>query len=177
MFIVPSNILALSIPLYGVINPEAGLRTNLLLPVDYAHAIFWLRDFGQPGQVVLAPPASSLWIPAYTSDRIVYGHPFETLSAAQKLEEVSAWYHLKPPAKPDETKPNYDSALARYNMLMSWYGGQNCKDLIDRYKVRYVLIGPDELSQDMPATTCASTFAKPVATFGGVAVYDVFTAP
>jgi len=176
VFIVPSNILALGIPLYGVLNPKAGLDTNLLLPTNYANAIFWLRDYGQPGEVVLAPPASSAWIPAYSTDRVVYGHPYETLKAGQKLEEVNAWYHFKEPIKPDDKTPDYNTALARYNMLMAWYNGQNCSELLDKYKVRYVMIGPLELDPTLPAAICARTFTKPVATFGDVALHDVFTA-
>lgn len=176
VFILPSNILALGIPLFGVINSEAGLRTNLLLPTNYASAIFWLRDYGQPGEVALAPPSPSIWIPAYTSERIVYGHPYETLNALQKQEEMNAWYHLQEPVKPDEKTSDYDKALARYNMLLAWYNGKNCSELLDKYKVRYVMIGPLELAPTLPAAICARTFTKPVATFGDVALYDIFTA-
>lgn len=110
VFMMPSNILAAGVPLFGVQNSPEGLSTGLLLPREEAAAIQWLRAEGQSGEVVLAPINVSLWIPAYTPLRVVYGHPTETLNAALHNTEVTAWY-----------------------------AGFQCQEIIALYKVRYIL--------------------------------------
>lgn len=112
---VPSNVLALGIPLFGLINPEAGLSQRLLVQRGYWDAMSWLADHGKADDVVLAGPNVSLWIPAWGDKRVVYGHPWETIDAPTKLAEVTAWYE-----------------------------GEDCAPLLDRYHVRYVVVGPQE---------------------------------
>jgi hypothetical protein len=148
VFILPSNILALGIPLFGVVfNPQAGITGGQNLPAGYGQAINWLRTDAVPDQVVLALPKPSLWIPAYSSQRVVYGHPFETLDADRKLKQVTAWYQ-----------------------------GTGCQELIQRYNVRYILFqyppGPDD-----PAVSDACLkqlgLDKPVVSFDDVSLYEV----
>jgi hypothetical protein len=96
---------------------------------------------------VLAPPRVSLWIPAYAYQRVVYGHPFETLDAAAKLKAVN-----------------------------DWYTGKNCGELLREYHVRYVLSGDFEaLAMDDASDACLKTqqLDPPVATFGNVSIYEV----
>ena len=147
VFILPSNVLALGIPLFGVAKPSAGIENWQLLPADYNAAIHWLRDQAFLNQIVLAPPRVSLWIPAYSSQHVVYGHPFETLNAATKLAEVN-----------------------------DWYAGKNCYDLIQKYGVHYILGGDfDTLGMPGATDTCIQTLnlGEPVATFDHVSIYEV----
>jgi hypothetical protein len=147
VFIIPSNVLSLSIPLFGILKPSAGIQNWQLLPADYNAAIQWLRDDAVQNQVVLAPPRVSLWIPAYAYQRVVYGHPFETLNAAAKLKEVN-----------------------------DWYTGKNCGELLREYHVRYVLSGDfGALAMDDASDACLKTqqLDPPVATFGNVSIYEV----
>lgn len=115
MLVAPSNVLALSIPLFGLVNPEAGLSQRLIVERGYWEAMNWLEDNGKPDDVVLASPNVSLWIPAWSSKRVVYGHPWETLNAEIKLAQVRAWY-----------------------------AGEGCDDLLAQYHVRFVVLGPQE---------------------------------
>lgn len=92
VFILPSNALSIFIPLAGVGNASLGLTGSLLLPKSYVQAINWLRTNGEPGAVVLASYSPSLWIPAYSDLRVVYGHPLETLHSKQRFAEVLDWY-------------------------------------------------------------------------------------
>ncbi len=153
VFIVPSNVFALLLPLVGVAQPKAGIDNNQLLPADYGAAISWLREHTGSESVVLAPPAPSLWIPAYTPAHIIYGHPYETVDAAQRLREVQ-----------------------------NWYSGENCGDLLTKYHVEYVLVGPvqaaknavpgaDNTTASMGNTPCAQVLSTPIITFGSVAIY------
>ncbi len=149
VFILPSNILSLGLPIFGVISPPAGVKSFQILSADYSQAINWLRDNGTPGKIVLAPPRISLWIPAYTSLRVVYGHPYETLDASEKISQV-----------------------------IDWYQGNNCQALIDQYDVRYI-ISPDKSAlSDEPASysdACIKTLKldQPVKTFNDVAIYKI----
>ncbi len=115
VLVAPSNVLALGIPLFGLVNPEAGLSQRLMVERGYWEAMNWLADNGKPDDVVLAGPNIGLWIPAWSSKRVVYGHPWETLDADVKRAQVQAWY-----------------------------SGENCDDLLARYHVRYVVLGPQE---------------------------------
>lgn len=147
VFIIPSNVLSLGIPLFGILKPSAGIQNWQLLPADYSAAIQWLRDDAIRNQVVLAPPRVSLWIPAYSYQRVVYGHPFETLNAAAKLKEVN-----------------------------DWYAGNNCSELIQKYRVRYVLSGDFKtLTMDDASGACVKTLQldPPVVTFGSVSIYEI----
>lgn len=119
VLIIPTNIINLAVPLYGVISsPESGLDTGLLLQTDYWDAIKWLEENGDTDAVVLAAPNVSIWVPAYTHQVVVYGHEFETVPAEERLEQVEAWYR-----------------------------GQDCTTLLGDslpFTVRYVLWGPQE---------------------------------
>jgi hypothetical protein len=150
VFILPSNILSLGIPLFGVSSPQAGITGNQLLPADYAEAINWLRVNARSGQVVLAPPRLSLWIPAYSPLRVVYGHPFETLNATEKLAEVEDWYQ-----------------------------GKNCQELLRKYNIRYVVsadLNIENLNgkpEDEYNDACTKTLGTAVKTFDTIAIYEI----
>ncbi len=119
VFLVPSNIIMLVVPLFGVVaSPERGLNAGLLLQSDYWHMFQWLDDSGEVDKVVLASPNVSLWVPAYTDEVVVFGHPFETINAKERLDQVRAFYR-----------------------------GQDCTTLIGDtldFRVRYILWGPQE---------------------------------
>ena len=149
VFIVPSNILALSIPIYGVVRPDAGIDNFQLLYAGHGEAIQWLKKNGYPNDIVLAPPGPSLWIPAYTDLRVVYGHPYETLNAAEKFKEVTAWYD-----------------------------GEDCNTVIDKYHVRYIVsdyVQPTKDSASSPPTSgCYKSLNQPVASFDNVYIYALY---
>lgn len=119
VFIVPSNILVLGIPLVGVVgDPDSGLEAGMLLESDYWHAFQWFDKNGDPDAVVLAAPNVSLWIPAYSDQVVVYGHDYETV--------------------PNET---------RKEQVMAWYRGEDCTTLLSDqvpFEVRYIVEGPRE---------------------------------
>ena len=119
VFILPSNILVLGIPLVGVVgDPDSGLEAGLLLESDYWDSIQWLEAQPDKDQVVLASPNVSLWIPAYTNQVVVYGHRFETVPNDEREAQVEAWYR-----------------------------GQDCETLLGDdvpFDVRYILVGPQE---------------------------------
>jgi hypothetical protein len=119
VFIVPTNVLVLGIPLFGAVaDPQSGLSSGMLLQTDYWNTFQWLRDSGEPNAVVLASPNVSMWVPAYTAEVVVYGHPLETVPSETRLTEVEAWYR-----------------------------GQDCTTLLSDelpFRVRYIIWGPQE---------------------------------
>lgn len=149
VFIVPSNILAISIPIYGVVKPDAGIENFQLLHAGHGEAIQWLKANGRTNDVVLAPPGPSLWIPAYTDLRVVYGHPYETLNATQKFKEVTAWFD-----------------------------GEDCNTAIEKYHVRYIISDYIQPGRDgtvePPASGCFKNLNSPVASFHNVFIYALY---
>jgi hypothetical protein len=119
VFIVPSNVLNLGIPLFGaVFNTDSGLENGLLLETDYWNTFDWLRDNAADDAVVLASPNVSLWIPAYTNQLVVFGHQYETVPNDERLEQVK-----------------------------NWYRGEDCETLLSDdlpFHVRFIMWGPQE---------------------------------
>lgn len=137
VFLVPTNILVLGVPLVGAVaNPDSGLDTGLLIETDYWRAIQWLDNHGPAEAVVLASPKISLWIPAYTNKRVVYGHPYETIHAEEREAQVEAFY-----------------------------AGEDCETLLGGdlgFVVKYIIYGPREaqLAANNESTTPQPTAGR-----------------
>jgi hypothetical protein len=144
--LLPSNVMVAGLPLFGLLNAPDGLATQLLVPTDYSQAFHWLARVGGRDQVVLAPPQPSLWLPAYSPLRVVYGHPFETIRAGEKRAAVEAWYN-----------------------------GGDCEGLLTRYNVRFIVArrdGDPTLDVAWPqACLEALNLGEPAAQFGAVYVW------
>jgi hypothetical protein len=116
---LPSNVLALLVPLYGgAFNREEGAEVGLVIENDYVQAFDWLQENGIENEIVLAAPPVSVWTPAETNLRVVYGHPLETVHADRREQQVEAFYD-----------------------------GDDCDDLFDDdvgFSVDYVVWGPRE---------------------------------
>jgi hypothetical protein len=135
-------------PVLYLILPAAGARTapeqssGVMLQQGYLDAFAWIEASDTGETVVLAAPAPSAWIPGYTGHRVVYGHPYETLQADTRRAEAQAWYAL--PA------------------------GPQCSELLDRYAIALVMVGPQERA--LGPAGCAETLNL-AAEFGAVQVY------
>jgi hypothetical protein len=151
LFVVclPSNALALILPVSSALNPRVGLESGVLLTADDSQALDWLQENITSTSVVMALPKLSLWIPAKTSARVVYGHPFETVYAADKLKKVR-----------------------------DFYSGADCSLTAPGYTITHVIIGPNPTqdNKDDPApnpenTQCRATLGRELARFGSVTIY------
>lgn len=150
IFLLPSNLLNLALPLFGVVaSPESGLENGMLVESDYWEAFAWLSDQGETDAVVLAAPTISVWIPAYTPDRVVYGHEYETVPARKRLAQVERWYR-----------------------------GEDCATLLGGavpFHVQYIFWGPQEqaFAEDSAASSCVGSLPDrtPRETFGDVTVF------
>lgn len=61
---------------------------RIYLNADEVAAFEWLQTHAPRDGIVLAAPETGAFIPAYTSQRVVYGHPYETVDAARKKQQV-----------------------------------------------------------------------------------------
>jgi hypothetical protein len=102
----------LFVPLVSVAGVAQG-RPPLVMTGDEAAACAWLGENTMWTDTVLAPPESGQFIPAWAGNRVVYGHPFETIDAGAKEAEAARFYSLEA------------STAER-------------RDLLERYGVRYV---------------------------------------
>jgi hypothetical protein len=108
---------------------------------DYAVAFQWLNQNTSSDDVILASEPVSVWVPSWVGSHVVYGHPFETLNAVLKQQQV-----------------------------LNWYGGQinDCAVLIAEYHVQYVIDGP--LEKELGQTDCLDNLTQ-VFQSGTVTVY------
>jgi hypothetical protein len=103
----------LFVPLVAVAGVAQG-RQPLVMSGDEAAALAWLHGHTAWTDTVLAPPDAGQFVPAWAGNRVVYGHPFETVDAKTK-----------------------EAAAARFYDAESTT--QERRALLDRYGVRYVL--------------------------------------
>jgi len=55
-------------------------------------ALTWLRENAPRDAVVLCGPETGMFVPAWAGQRVVYGHPFETVRAAEREEQVRRFW-------------------------------------------------------------------------------------
>jgi hypothetical protein len=111
-----SQFLMLFWPVLPAITGYPQAAKGIFLERDYAVAFQWLETRTTDTDVILASPLASAWIPGWSGSRVVYGHPYETLDAEAKKQQVLDWYS----------------------------GDTDCEALLGEYNVRYVLYGPEE---------------------------------
>lgn len=156
--IIPSNVFIMAVPLVGAVaNTQSGLDSKLLLETDYANLLAWIRvrvppQMGVRPTVILASPDISLYIPGWGGPRVVYGHPYETVDAERKRQQVEAWYRGEDCTLPDGE--SWDRA---------------------RWRVDYIVLGPREraLSAETGSDVCYADLGEPWGAFGDVAIYRV----
>jgi hypothetical protein len=103
--------------LFVIVVSVAGVaqgRAPLVMTADEAAAFAWLHEHTEWTDTVLAPADSGQFIPAWAGNRVVYGHPFETIDAENKEREVIRFYS-------------------------SEVTSEERQALLDRYGVQYVL--------------------------------------
>jgi hypothetical protein len=147
--IAASNILVLVLPLRPLTDESVRGTKHVLLQEDYVNAFRWLRDNDAAGEVILASPDVSLWIPAQIGARVIYTHPQQTIQPTAKKQAVLEWYR--------EIDPTRCEPLLQGEFS---YTGS--------YQVRYVLVGPKEA--EIGESICLHMLHL-VQSFGEVQIY------
>jgi hypothetical protein len=111
LLVVPSNIIVAVKPLSQLPEARVSVDAGTLLSKDYVAALQATQSQADAQDVVLAPVPVSLWIPALTPQKVVYGHRAETAFAAEKTLQLWLWFN------------------ARYG----------CHDVVERYQVRFII--------------------------------------
>jgi len=88
LLVLPTNLVVLLTARYGVQSHDP----LLYLSQAEAQAIDWLEVHTTPDALVLAAPATGMFIPAHSGRRVIYGHPFETVSAAEEEKAVESFF-------------------------------------------------------------------------------------
>lgn len=89
-FFMPTTALAIALPLVGTVEPAAR-GYPYYLTADETAALDWIEQQTPPHSIILASPELSLFIPAW-GRRVIYGHPYETLRAAQRERAVRDFF-------------------------------------------------------------------------------------
>ena len=80
--------IVLLIAVFGVL----GLEPQIVLIKHESLAFEWIDENLSNESLMLAAPDTGLYLPAYSSIRVVYGHPFETLRAEEQEASVISFY-------------------------------------------------------------------------------------
>ncbi len=125
----------------------AALAREPLFYVSEAEwrAINWLREEAAPDDVVMCAPTTGMFIPAWAGQRVVYGHPFETVDAAQREAQVTAFW---------------SGAMGRAEQ----------ERFLTENNVRYLFIGPRERALGDPGIPEGARLRF---RFGDVVIYEL----
>lgn len=83
-----TNIIVLTSGMVGA----AGKASQIVIHREEMAAYHWLAT-NEPGdQIVLAAERNGLRIPAYSDQKVLYGHPFETVDAETKRMEITSFF-------------------------------------------------------------------------------------
>jgi hypothetical protein len=105
--------------LFLLLGSLAAVRSGdprLFLHRDEVPALAWLRDHAPAEALALAAPQTGLLIPAWAGQRVIYGHPFETIHADERKSLVTGFF----------TSP------------------AGAEQVLDAFPVNYVFFGPRE---------------------------------
>jgi hypothetical protein len=82
-------------PVFLVLTSSLGALAGhplLYLSEGEWAAMAWLREHAPSDAVVLCAPETGMFVPAWAGQRVVYGHPFETVDAGERQAEVERFW-------------------------------------------------------------------------------------
>lgn len=118
LFSIPTNLFILFITKNAIDNMDS----KLYLKSGEIDAFKWLVENTPKQSCVLSSPESGLFIPAFTGEHVVYGHPFETINADVNKQFV----------------------LDFFTKMTTSYDKEKVHRLLDEYNVDYIFYGPRE---------------------------------
>jgi hypothetical protein len=121
----------------------AARDPRIYLTTNEAAALSWLQVNAPRDAVVLASPEMGSFIPAFAGQRVVYGHPYETVNAKAREQQVKDFYADAP-----------DHA-----------------QVLNDYAVTYIVFGPRE--RELGAFDATQLPVEEVFSSGDVQVYRV----
>jgi hypothetical protein len=142
----------LAIIFLGIRQAIQDHDAQLYLTRGESQALQWLDNHAAASALVLSAPQTGAFIPAFTGRRVIYGHPFETVHAAQEEANLQHFFQDAPDA---------------------WNARQASQFLAQR-QVDYVWVGPRELQLGglPPGLKLTPAYSK-----DGVVLYDARQTP
>lgn len=122
-----------------------GNNNRLFLSYDEIQSISWLQESQLKNQVILSSPQLGVFIPAFSSHRVVIGHEWETPNFKDTNHLVTQFYS---PSSTSETR----------------------KRLIKEWQVDYIILGPREITFGISSLT-EQDGVKSIINFGNVTIY------
>jgi len=86
--VIPTNLVVMLAGFHGARTHDA----NLYLSTEEASALQWVVENTPAEALILSSPEMGIFIPAVTSRRVIYGHPYETIYADLEREFVEQLY-------------------------------------------------------------------------------------
>ena len=124
-------------------NGAAAHDSRIYLTTNEATALNWLQANASHEAVVLASPEMGGFIPAFAGQRVVYGHPYETVEATLREGQVKDFFA----------------------------GTINREELLRDYAVAYIVVGPRE--RKLGTLDVSSLPVEEAFSIGDVVVYRV----
>jgi hypothetical protein len=95
IFALPTNFIVIISGVNAALNqdPQVYLDACILRSLE------WLSENSEKDDLVLAEPETGLLVPHLTGLRVIYGHPFETISADQELADLEKFIFQQPGAR------------------------------------------------------------------------------
>ena len=121
----------------------AARDPHIYLTVNESAALTWLQANAPHGAVVLASPELGGFVPALAGQRVVYGHPYETVNAKAREEQVKSFYA----------------------------GTIDQAHLLQDYAVDYIIVGPRE--RELGTLDAALLPLEEIFSSGDVTIYRV----
>jgi hypothetical protein len=91
-FVIAASLITNFIVLASGIFGAAGKAPQIVIRGEDMAAYQWLAKLIPGGQRVLAAERDGLRIPAFSDQRVLYGHPFETVDAEAKRLEIVGFF-------------------------------------------------------------------------------------
>lgn len=88
-----TSLLVLIIGMFGVLSHSS----MYYLTRNQYDALIWIKNDNSKEVVILADPQISMYIPGMTGQRVVYGHPYESVHAEEQKRKVEDFFSGKLP--------------------------------------------------------------------------------
>ena len=85
---IPTNLLILTAAAHGARTLDPALYRSR----SEEAGLHWIRENTPADSLILASPEMGLFIPSQTGQRVIYGHPFETVEASQEELVVESFF-------------------------------------------------------------------------------------
>jgi hypothetical protein len=115
--LLASSLLTISIILLAGVTGFSTKNPLLVLTKPESDGLDWIKNNTRVGQGILADSRMGMFIPARTSLRVIYGHPFETINAVSNKSIVDKFFACE--YTPDEAEELIRKIPINYILLNS----------------------------------------------------------